>query len=86
VDVSDTEFDADRRRFSEGRGNCHGRSLGAVPAISAAATARDYAINRITAPASGLPSGLNGLTLAQISDIHSGMFMTERNMRGSSSA
>jgi len=81
ADASGAEFDADRRRFLKVAGIAAAGSLGAVPAISAAATARDYAINRITLSLPGLPSGLNGLTLAQISDIHSGMFMTEQNMR-----
>ncbi len=76
-----TEYDADRRRFLKVAGVATAGSIGAVPVISAAATARDYKINRITLSLPGLPSGLNGLTLAQISDIHSGMFMTERNMR-----
>ncbi|MBP1679115.1 MAG: putative phosphohydrolase, superfamily [Bacteroidetes bacterium] len=75
------QFDADRRRFLRVAGVATAGSIGAVPMIGAASTARDYAINRITLPVPGLPSGLNGLTVAQISDIHSGMFMTESNMR-----
>jgi predicted MPP superfamily phosphohydrolase len=76
-----SEFDSERRKFLRVAGLATAGSIGAVPVISSAATARDYQINRIPLSLPGLPTGLNGLTIAQVSDIHSGMFMTERNMR-----
>ncbi len=48
---------------------------------AAAATAHDYQINRLRLAYPGLPSGLNGLRIVQLSDIHSGIYMTENQMR-----
>lgn len=43
-------------------------------------TARDYRIENVEIPFDNLPSALDGFTIAQISDIHSGLYMNEREM------
>ncbi|MDI6401157.1 metallophosphoesterase [Balneolaceae bacterium ANBcel3] len=62
-----------------------GISLAAVPSgitiLASAATAHDYQIVRKKLHFPNLPSGLNGLRIVQISDIHSGIYMTEQQMR-----
>lgn len=55
-------------------------SFGA-PVLAALSTSREYKIKQVPVYFSNLPSGLNGLTIAQISDIHSGVFMTENQIR-----
>lgn len=44
--------------------------------------AHDYRIRRIKLAIKGLPSGFNGMTIAQISDIHSGSFFNKTAVRG----
>ncbi|GAB3892612.1 metallophosphoesterase [Spirosoma agri] len=44
--------------------------------------AHDYRIRRIKLPLKNLPSGFNGMTIAQISDIHSGSFFNKTAVRG----
>ena len=44
--------------------------------------AHDYRIRRIKLPMKNLPSGFNGITIAQISDIHSGSFFNKTAVRG----
>ena len=51
-----------------------------TPLVSAMASPRDYRITRIPISFPNLPSGLHGLTIAQISDVHSGIYMTEEHM------
>jgi predicted MPP superfamily phosphohydrolase len=43
-------------------------------------TSRDYDVTRIDAVFSDLPPGLDGFTIAQVSDIHSGIYMSEKEM------
>jgi predicted MPP superfamily phosphohydrolase len=75
------EFNPVRRRLLMKMGGLGAAgTLGAVPLLSYAATARDYRINRLTLEFPALPAELDGLTVAQVSDIHSGVFMTERDM------
>jgi len=44
--------------------------------------AHDYRIRRIKLPLKNLPSGFNGMTIAQISDIHSGSFFNRTAVKG----
>lgn len=46
-----------------------------------AATAHDYQINRLRLHYPDLPPGLDGFRIVQLSDIHSGIYMTENQMR-----
>jgi len=74
--------DHGRRRLLRTGGLAMMATIGGIPTIASAATARDYQINRIPLYFDNLPSGLEGFTLAQISDLHSGVFMTEGDMEG----
>lgn len=53
-----------------------------VPALGLsygiASVAHDYRIHRIKVPVANLPSGLRGLKIAQLSDIHSGSFFNRK--------
>jgi predicted MPP superfamily phosphohydrolase len=53
----------------------------AVSAYGAVAARRRQVVERVTVPVTGLPAQLDGLTIVQMSDIHSGVFMTESQMR-----
>ncbi|GAB3572814.1 metallophosphoesterase [Spirosoma luteolum] len=44
--------------------------------------AHDYRIRRIKLPLRNLPSGFNGMTIAQLSDIHSGSFFNKTAVKG----
>jgi hypothetical protein len=44
--------------------------------------AHDYRIRRIKLPLKNLPSGFHGMTIAQISDIHSGSFFNKTAVKG----
>jgi hypothetical protein len=70
-----------RRRFLKLGGLSTASAIGAMPIIAFAQTARDYEINKVDLSFDSLPPGLEGLTIAQVSDIHSGIYMTEENMR-----
>ncbi|MCI0446774.1 metallophosphoesterase [bacterium] len=72
--------DASRRAFLQAAGAF---SLGApliLTGYGALKTARDYKIKRVEIPFKNLPHALDGFTIAQISDIHSGTFMNENEM------
>ncbi len=73
--------DRGRRRFLRLSGTSVIAAVGATPVFSAVTTARDYQINHIPLVYPDLPKALEGFTIAQISDIHSGVFMTEDDMR-----
>lgn len=51
-----------------------------TPLVSTIASPRDYRITRIPLSFPNLPTGLSGLTIAQVSDVHSGIYMTEDHM------
>jgi hypothetical protein len=52
-----------------------------TPFIASIASAHDYRIVRLPLTFPNLPAGLQGLTIAQVSDVHSGVYMTERDIR-----
>jgi predicted MPP superfamily phosphohydrolase len=73
-------IDASRRAFLQAAG---GVSIGApliLTGYGALKTARDYKVKRVEIPFKNLPHSLDGFTIAQISDIHSGTFMNENEM------
>ena len=74
-------LDPGRRKFLKISGLSTASVIGAFPIIAAAETARDYQIHRVPLSFKNLPTALEGFTLAQVSDIHSGIYMTEDNMR-----
>ncbi|MEX1275814.1 MAG: metallophosphoesterase [Bacteroidota bacterium] len=51
-----------------------------TPLLASLATARDYQIVRLPLFFENLPASLRGLTLAHVSDLHSGPFMSGRDM------
>jgi len=70
-----------RRQFLRTAGTA---MIGAPVAFTIGAsahTAHDYQINRLRLHYPDLPSGLNGFRIVQLSDIHSGIYMTEQQMR-----
>jgi len=72
--------DASRRAFLQAAGAF---SLGApliLTGYGALKTARDYKVKHLELPFKNLPHSLDGFTIAQISDIHSGTFMIEAEM------
>ena len=78
---NDTGFDPRRREFLKFSGYAlAGASVGA-PIIGAMSTRREYQVQRIPLYFDSFPSRLNGLTIAQVSDIHSGAFMSEKQIR-----
>lgn len=77
----DPDFSVGRRRFLRLSGASAIAAIGATPVFGSVTTARDYQLNRVPLQFPNLPHELEGFTIAQISDIHSGVFMTEANMR-----
>ncbi len=70
-----------RRQFLRTAGTALATAPVAFTIGASAATAHDYQINRLRLHYPGLPSGLEGLRIVQLSDIHSGIYMTETQMR-----
>src|SRR5262249_988361 len=52
-----------------------------ITGYGALKTARDYRIEEVEIASDRLPEAFDGFTIAQISDIHSGIYMSEREMR-----
>jgi predicted MPP superfamily phosphohydrolase len=77
----DSSFHPGRRQFLRLSGASAIAVIGGAPLLGAVTTARDYQLNRVPLMFPDLPSEFEGFTIAQISDIHSGVFMTEQNMR-----
>lgn len=69
-----------RREFLRKGGLGLASAVGSFPVIASLATARDYQVNRLTLTFPDFPPELDGLTIAHVSDIHSGLYMTEANM------
>ncbi len=59
---------------------------GAVPLVGFSygilSGAHDYRVRRVKLALKNLPSGFNGMTIAQISDVHSGSFFNKTAVRG----
>lgn len=70
-----------RRQFLRTAGTAMIAAPVAFTIGASASTAHDYQINRLRLHYPNLPSGLNGFRIVQLSDIHSGIYMTEQQMR-----
>lgn len=69
-----------RREFLKVSGaTAVGITFGA-PLISSIVSVHDYHIITMPVAFPNLPAGLHGFTIAQVSDVHSGIYMTEREM------
>ncbi|MDX1547815.1 MAG: metallophosphoesterase [Rhodothermales bacterium] len=62
-----------------------GWSAASVPFVlvgySVFRTLYDFEVHRVDVPVAGLPRALDGLTIAQLSDLHAGSFFSERPMQ-----
>jgi len=74
-------FDLSRRRFLQLALLAAASMPFAISAYGAIAARSRKVVERVTIPINGLPPPLDGLTIVQLSDIHSGYFMTEATMR-----
>lgn len=74
-------FDLSRRRFLRMALLAAASMPFAIPAYGAVAARSRKVVERVVVPVTGLPPQLDGLTIVQMSDIHSGMFMRESQMR-----
>lgn len=79
--IQNQPVDQGRRAFLQTAGAISVGVPLALTGYGALKTARDYRIERVTIPFPGLPSGLDGFTIAQLSDIHAGIYMTEKEMQ-----
>jgi hypothetical protein len=73
--------DDTRRRFLKAAGTATIAFVAATPVAASFATARDYQVRRIPLLFPNLPVELEGFSLAQISDIHSGIYMSRSDMQ-----
>lgn len=73
-------FDMSRRRFLKMALLAVASMPFAVSAYGAVAARSRKVVERVVIPIPGLPPQLDGLTIVQMSDIHSGLFMTEAQM------
>lgn len=76
----ENSYDPGRRRFLKVAGTAAVATPFVVTMSSSAATSRDYQVIRPELFFPDLPSGLDGFQLVQISDIHSGIYMTQRQI------
>ncbi|HVG19958.1 MAG TPA: metallophosphoesterase [Blastocatellia bacterium] len=74
-------FDLSRRRFLQMALLAAASMPFAIPAYGAVAARSRKVVERVTVPITGLPPQLDGLTIAQMSDIHAGLFMRESQVR-----
>jgi uncharacterized protein len=74
-------FDLSRRRFLRLALIAAAGMPFAVSAYGAIAARSRKVVERVVIPIPGLPPQLDGLSIVQMSDIHSGLFMTEARMR-----
>jgi uncharacterized protein len=74
-------FDLSRRRFLQMALLAVASMPFAVPAYGAVAARSRKVVERVVIPVTGLPPQLDGLTIAQMSDIHAGLFMRESQIR-----
>ncbi|HXG68969.1 MAG TPA: metallophosphoesterase [Blastocatellia bacterium] len=73
-------LDLSRRRFLRMALTAVASMPFAASAYGAVAARFSKTIERVVVPVPGLPPQLDGLTIVQMSDIHSGLFMTEARM------
>ncbi|RMF57876.1 MAG: hypothetical protein D6748_10190, partial [Calditrichaeota bacterium] len=79
--TTDEVFDPSRRTFLKYSGMAlAGVSIGS-PIIGTLSTPFDFNVVRVPLLFNNLPRELDGLTIAQISDIHSGAFMSEKDIK-----
>lgn len=79
--VETAPIDPGRRHFLTAAGTATIGVIAATPVAASLATARDYQIRRIPLAFPNLPSELEGITIAQVSDIHSGIYMSRSDMQ-----
>ncbi|MEX2402975.1 MAG: metallophosphoesterase, partial [Balneolales bacterium] len=75
-----TDPESGRRRFLKTAGLAAVSAPFGITIGTAAATAHDYKIIRKDLFFDNLPAGLDGLKIAQVSDIHSGIYMTQHQI------
>lgn len=75
------EISDSRRRFLQLSGATVLGVTFSTPLVSSIASARDYRVTRIPIAFPNLPAGLDGLTIAQLSDVHSGIYMLPDHMK-----
>ncbi|MBC8044911.1 MAG: metallophosphoesterase, partial [Rhizobacter sp.] len=81
--TSQTEtFNPSRRNFLIGATAVGFAVPNIITAYSLFNNRMDYRINRMTMHFPNLPAELRGLKIAQVSDIHSGIYMSQRQMEG----
>lgn len=73
-------LDPRRRQFLTAAGTSVIGLVAATPVAASLATARDYQVRRIPLFFPNLPAELEGFTIAQVSDLHSGIYMTRSDM------
>lgn len=74
------EYSPERRKFVKFTGQAVIGAIAGVPIIATLATSKNYIIKRQKLVFPNLPAGLHGFTFTQISDIHSGIYMTEKDI------
>jgi hypothetical protein len=73
-------LDPGRRHFLTSAGTATIGLIAATPVAASFATARDYQVRRIPLHFPNLPAELEGFTIAHVSDIHSGIYMSRPDM------
>jgi predicted MPP superfamily phosphohydrolase len=75
------DVDLDRRRFVQGTAAIAGAVPFGVGAYGFFIGRHDYRVHELDLPISGLPRELEGLRIAQLSDIHIGSYMSATDVR-----
>ena len=75
-----SELSPRRRQLLKMSGGAAVGVIFGTPLVSTIASPRDYRITKIPLSFPNLPHGLHGLTIAQVSDVHSGIYMAEDHM------
>lgn len=78
---SEHNIDLDRRRFVQGTAAIAGAIPFGVGAYGFFIGRRDYRVHELDLPVNGLPRELEGLRIAQLSDIHIGSYMSAADVR-----
>jgi hypothetical protein len=80
IPASPAAIDPGRRHFLTSAGTATIGLIAATPVAASLATARDYQVRRIPLTFPNLPAELEGFTIAHVSDIHSGIYMSRLDM------